>query len=143
MANDTSSANLVLQLAEGCEDVARAALTVAQSQLRAKLITQEVFDQAFQEYGTAMQEARDMYYQASHDLAQQIRHSADFKTLADQTTELKQALSHLKKAEQVLSISFGVVTLVGAIAAAVAAPSSTTLQAALASATSLKQTILG
>lgn len=143
MAIDTDLLTEVLQLAQGCEDVARATLTVAQNQLRAKLIAQDVFDQVFQDYGLAMQKARDMYYQASHGLAQQIIHSADLKALSDQTAELKKALSHLQKAEHVLSISFGVVTLVASVAAAVTTPSSVTLQAALSSATTLKQTITG
>ena len=72
MAIDPDSLKEVFQLTQLCEDVARAALGIAQDQLRTKLITQEVFDQAFQDYGLAMQKARDMYYQASHSLAQQI-----------------------------------------------------------------------
>lgn len=141
MAIDTDSLTEVLQLAQTCEDVARAVLGIAQDQLRSKLIAQEVFDQAFQDYGLAMQKARDMYYQASHGLAHRIVHSADLKALTDQTTELKKALVHLNKTEHVLSISFSVVTLVAAVATAVTVPSGTTLQEALTAATTLKTVI--
>jgi len=143
MANDTDSMAEVLLLAQLCEDVARAALTVAQDQLRAKAIAQDVFDQAFQDYGLAMQKARDLYYQASHGLAQQITSSADLKTLTEQTAELKKSLANLQKVEHVLTISFGVVTLVGAVATAVITPSSAALQQALGAATTLKQAITG
>jgi len=143
MANDTDSLTEVLLLAQLCEDVARAALTVAQDQLRAKAIAQDVFDQAFQDYGLAMQKARDLYYQASHGLAQQITSSADLKTLTEQTAELKKSLANLQKVEHVLTISFGVVTLVGAVATAVITPSSAALQQALGAATTLKQAITG
>jgi hypothetical protein len=143
MAIDTGSLTEVSQLAQVCEDLARATLTVAQDQLRAKLITQDVFDQAFENYSAAMQKARDMYYQASQGLAQQILHSADLKTLSGQTAELQKALASVQKAEHVLSISLGVVTLVGLVAAAVSTPTSDTLKAALNAATSLKTTILG
>lgn len=143
MATDTDSLTEVLLLAQLCEDVARAALNVAQGQLRAKTIAQEVFDQAFQDYGLAMQKARDMYYQASHGLARQITSSADLKTLTDQTAELKRSLANLQKVEHVLTISFGVVTLVAAVATAVITPSSAALQQALGAATTLKQAILG
>src|SRR3954468_22484302 len=101
MAIETDSLTGVFQLAQVCEDVARAALGIAQDQLRTKLITQDVFDQAFQDYGLAMQRARDMYYQASHSLAQQIIHAADLKALTDQTLELKAALARLIKTEHV------------------------------------------
>lgn len=141
MATDADSLTEVLLLAQLCEDVARAALTVAQGQLRAKLIAQEVFDQAFQDYGLAMQKARDMYYQASHGLAKQITSSADLKTLTDHAAELKKALAHLTKVEHVLSISFGVVILVAAVATAVTAPSPAALREALAAAATLKQAI--
>jgi hypothetical protein len=141
MAIDADSLTEVLLLAQLCEDVARAALTVAQDQLRAKTIAQEVFDQAFQDYGLAMQKARDLYYQTSHGLAQQITSSAELKTLTRETTELKKALSSLTKVEHVLSISFGVVTLVAAVATTVTVPSSAALQEALAAARTLKQAI--
>ena len=143
MAIDTDSLTEVLQLAQWCEDLARATLNIAQNQLRTKVIAQDVFDQAFQDYGIAMQKARDMYYQSSHGLAQQIIHSSDLKLLAEQTTELKRSLANLQKAEHVLSITFGVVTLVGAIATAVNTPGSATLREALTVATGLKQTITG
>ena len=143
MAIDTDSLAEVLLLAQACEDVARATLGVAQSQLRTKVITQDVFDQIFGDYSIAMQKARDMYYQASHGLAQQIMHSADLKTLASETAELKKSLAHLQKAEHVLSISFGVVTVVAAVTTAVITPSSVTLQAALNGCLTLKQTITG
>jgi len=143
MAIDSAALTEVLQLAQVCEDVARAALVIAQDQLRTKLIAQDVFDQAFQDYGLAMQKARDMYYQASHGLAQQIVHSDGLKRLSDQTTELKNALSHLNKVEHVLSITFGVVTLVGAVATAVTLPSEATLHDALTKAVTLKTVITG
>jgi hypothetical protein len=141
MAIDADSLTEVLLLAQLCEDVARAALNVAQGQLRAKTIAQEVFDQAFQDYGLAMQKARDLYYQTSHGLARQITSSAELKTLTRETTELKKALASLTKVEHVLSISFGVVTLVAAVATTVTAPSSAALQEALAAARTLKQAI--
>jgi len=143
MAIDTDSLTEVFQLAQICEDVARAALGIAQDQLRTKLITQDVFDQAFQDYSLAMQKARDMYYQASHSLAQQIIHAADLKTLTDQTTELKVALARLTKTEHILAISFGVVTLAAAIATAVTAPSEAALRAAVSAGIALKTTITG
>ncbi len=143
MAIDTDLLAEVLQLAQACEDVARAALGIAQDQLRTKLITQDVFDQAYQDYGLAMQKARDMYYQASHNLAQQIIHAADLKTLADQTAELKSALSRLTRTEHVLAISFGVVTLAASIATAVTAPSETALRGAVSAGMALKTAITG
>jgi len=143
MAIDTDLLTEVFQLAQACEDVARAALGIAQDQLRTKLITQDVFDQAYQDYGLAMQKARDMYYQASHSLAQQIIQAADLKTLAVQTAELKAALSRLTKTEHVLAISFGVVTLAATIATAVTAPSGPALSAALAAGMTLKNAITG
>jgi len=143
MAIDPDSLTEVLQLAQICEDVARAALGIAQDQLRTKLITQEVFDQAFQDYGLAMQKARDMYYQASHSLAQQIIHSAGLKTLTGQTAELKAALSRLTRTEHILTISFGVVTLTATIATAVIAPSEPALQAAVTASMTLKTAITG
>lgn len=143
MAIDSDALTEVLQLAQVCEDMARAALGIAQDQLRAKLIAQDVFDQAFQDYGIAMQKARDMYYQASHGLTQQIIHSDGLKTLSGQTADLKKALAHLQKVEHVLSISFGVVTLVGAVATAVTLPSEATLHDALTKAVTLKSVITG
>jgi len=143
MAIDTDLLTEVFQLAQACEDIARAALGIAQDQLRAKLITQDVFDQAYQDYGLAMQRARDMYYQASHSLAQQIIHAADLKTLTDQTAELKAALSRLTKTEHILTISFAVVTLAATIATAVTAPNPVTLQAAVAAGMTLKTAITG
>jgi len=143
MAINTESLTEVLQLAQVCEDMARAALVIAQDQLRAKLIAQDVFDQAFQDYGIAMQKARDMYYQASHGLTQQIIHSDGLKTLSGQTADLKKALAHLQTVEHVLSISFGVVTLVGAVATAVTLPSEATLHDALSKAITLKSVITG
>jgi hypothetical protein len=143
MAIDTEPLTQVLQLAQICEDVARAALGIAQDQLRTKLITQDVFDQAFQDYGLAMQKARDMYYQASHSLAQQIIHAADLKTLTDQTTELKASLARLTRTEHILAISFGVVTLAATIATAVTAPGEAALRAAVTAGTALKTTITG
>lgn len=143
MAIDPDSLTEVFQLTQLCEDVARAALGIAQDQLRTKLITQEVFDQAFQDYGLAMQKARDMYYQASHSLAQQIIQSADLKTLTGQTAELKAALARLTKTEHVLTISFGVVTVAATIATAVIAPSAPALQAAVTASMTLKTTITG
>lgn len=143
MAIDTDSLTEVLQLAQACEDVARAALGIAQDQLRTKLIAQDVFDQIFQDYSLAMQKSRDMYYQASHDLAQQIIHSTDLKTLTDQTKELKESLAHLNKTEHVLSISFGVVTVIAAVATAVTAPSEAALRGALTAGLALKSVITG
>ncbi|HEX2690611.1 MAG TPA: hypothetical protein VHN14_28540 [Kofleriaceae bacterium] len=143
MAIDNDSLTEVLQLAQTCEDVARATLTVAQNQLRTKLIAQDAFDQVFQDYGVAMQKARDMYYQASHGLVQQILSSTDLKVLVIQTAELKAALVNLKEAEHVLSISVGVVTLIASVATAVITPSSDTLKGAVSAATTLKQTITG
>lgn len=142
MANNTDALTEVLELAQQCEDLARAALAVSQGQLRTKVITQDIFDRAFQDYGLAMQKARDMYYQASHGLAQQILHSADLKTLTSETAALKSSLTNLQRTEHVLSISFGVVTVVAAVATAVITPNSLTLQGALAAATTLKQAIL-
>jgi hypothetical protein len=143
MPIDTNALTEVLGLAQACEDVARSALGVAQNQLRTKAIAQEVFDRAFQDYGLAMQKARDMYYQASHGLAQQIMQSADLKRLSDQTAALKQALEHLKTTEHVLSISFGVVTLVAAVATAVTMPGSESLEAALSAVGTLSKAISG
>jgi len=143
MAIDPDSLTEILQLAQICEDVARAALRIAQDQLRTKLITQDVFDQAFQDYGLAMQKARDMYYQASHSLTQQIIHAADLKTLTDQTAELKASLARLTRTEHILAISFGVVTLAATIAAAVTAPGEAALRAAVTAGTTLKTAITG
>jgi hypothetical protein len=140
---DTSSLTDVLQLAQVCEDLARAALGISQGQLRTKVIAQDVFDRAFQDYGLAMQKARDMYYQASHGLAQKLISSADLRTLASETAALKASLASLQRTEHVLSISFGVVTVVGAVATAVITPSAVTLQGALSAASTLKQAIAG
>jgi hypothetical protein len=143
MAIDPNTLQDVLALAQTCEDLARAALKVAQDQLRAKQITQAEFDQAFGDYGVAMQKARDMYYQASHNLAATVAQSADCKTLAAQTKALNDALAHLTKVERVLTISFGVVTLVASIATAVGAPTKAALEGAATAADSLKSAITG
>src|ERR1700733_5944455 len=112
MAIDPTALQDVLQLAQTCEDLARGALGVAQAQLRAQLIPQGDFDQAFGDYGVAMQRARDMYYQSSHNLAQQIAQSAYIKAFTAHTQALNQSLAHLQKVDHVLALSFGVVTLV-------------------------------
>ena len=143
MAIDPDALTHVLELGKTCEDLARGALGVAQAQLRAKLITQAEFDQAFGDYGTAMQKARDMYYQASHDLAQQILHGAELKTLTDQTAALNQTLASLQKAEHILKISFAAVTLVAAVATAVITPGAGTLAGAYAAGTAMKTLITG
>jgi hypothetical protein len=143
MAIDPDALTQVLQLGQTCEDLARTALGVAQAQLRAKLITQDEFDKSFQDYSMAMQKARDMYYQASHDLAQQILHGAELKTLTDQTAALNQTLAKLQKTEHVLAISFGALSLVAAIAVAVTAPGTATLAGAYAAGTALKALITG
>jgi ribosomal protein L16 Arg81 hydroxylase len=111
MAIDPDALSQVLQLGQTCEDLARTALGVAQAQLRAKLIRQDEFDQSFQDYNTAMQKARDMYYQASHGLAEQILHAPALKTLTDQTAALNHTLAQLQKTEHVLAISFGAVAI--------------------------------
>jgi ureidoglycolate hydrolase len=129
MPIDTGSLTEVAELAKTCEDLAHAALGVAQAQLRAKLITQDEFDQAFQNYGLAMQKARDLYYQASHGLAEQLLHATEVKTLTDQTAALNQTLARLQKAGHVLEISFGALTFIAAVAAAVVAPGPATLLA--------------
>ncbi len=143
MAIETDSLTQVLALAQLCEDLARGALAVAQSQLRARTIAQDTFDQAYQDYGLAMQKARDMYYQASHQLAQQIIPTADLKTLTAQTVALNQSLANLNKVEHVLSISFGVVTVVAAVATAVTAPSSASLAGAIGAGKGLALAITG
>lgn len=143
MAIDPDALAEVLALAQGCEDVARAALGVGQRLLRDKAITQDTFDKVFQDYSTAMQKARDMYYQASHGLAQDIASAADLKELVAQTAALHRSLARLEKTEHVLTISFSVVTAVAAFAGAVITPSAVTVAAAYAAAKSLKQTIGG
>jgi hypothetical protein len=143
MAIDPASLQEVLALAQTCEDLARAALKVAQDHLRAKQISQSEFDQAFGDYGVAMQKARDMYYQASHGLAQSVAQGADCKTLAAEAKTLGEALSHIQKVEHVLTISFGVVTLVASIATAVGTPGKATLEAALDAALTLKTAVTG
>ena len=143
MPIDSDTLAMVLELGQACEDLARAALAVAQAQLRAKAIDQDDFDQAFQDYGLAMQKARDMYYQASHSLAQQVAASADLKTLIDQTTTLKNALERLQMTEHVLSISFGVVTVVAAVATAVLTPSAATIGAVASAAGTVGAAIAG
>lgn len=141
MAIDPDSLQEVLALAQTCENLARAALRVAQDQLRAKQITQAEFDQAFGDYGVAMQKARDMYYQASHDLAATVAQSADCKALAAQTHALGEALAHVQKIDHVLTISFGVVTLVSTIATAVGAPTTGALEGAAKAAEALRSAI--
>jgi hypothetical protein len=143
MAIDPDSLQEVLALAQTCENLARAALKVAQDQLRAKQIAQAEFDQAFGDYGVAMQKARDMYYQASHNLAATVAQSADCKTLAAQTQALSEALAHVQKLDHILTISFGVVTLVSTIAAAVGAPTTAALEGAVKAAEALKSAISG
>lgn len=133
MPTNSDTLALVLTLGQACEDLARAALTIAQVQKKANSITQDEFDQAFQDYSVSMQKARDMYYQASHSLAQQVATSVDLKSLTDQTLSLKDALARLQQTEKVLTISFGVVTAIGAVATAVLAPNATTLAAAASS----------
>ena len=141
MAIDPSNLQEVLALAQTCETLARAALKVAQDQLRAKQIAQDEFDQAFGDYGVAMQKARDMYYQASHNLASTVAGSADCKTLATQTQALSDALAHVQKVDHILTVTFGVVTLVSTIAAAVGAPTTAALEGAGNAALSLKSAI--
>jgi hypothetical protein len=143
MAIDPDALPQVLELAQTCEDLARAALGVAQAQLRAKLLTQDEFDKSFQDYGMAMQKARDLYYQASHGLAQQVLHTAELKTLTDQTAAINQTLAKLQKTEHVLAISFGALSLVAAIATAVTAPGTETLEGAYNAVKSLMGLITG
>src|SRR5258705_12889768 len=102
-----------------------------------------MFDRVFQDYSAAMQKARDMYYQASHGLAAQIASSGDLKALMVETVELNRSLAQLQKTERVLTISFGVVTAVGAIAGAVTVPGTASLEAAYAAAKTLQQAIGG
>ncbi len=143
MAIDPDALAQVLQLGQTCEQLARAALGVAQAQLRAKLITQDEFDQSFQSYGQAMQQARDMYYRASHGLAQEVLQLAELKTLTDQTAAINQTLASLQKAAHALALSLAAVTLVAAIATAVLAPGAGTLAGAFAAGNSLKTLIAG
>ena len=130
MAIDPTALQNVLQLAQSCEDLARGALGVAQAQLRVQLITQAEFDQAFNDYSVAMQKARDLYYQASHSLAQQIAGSADIKKLTDETQSLNASVQKLQKIDHVLTLSFGVVTLVAAVTTAIITPGTATLEGA-------------
>lgn len=143
MAIDPGNLQEVLALAQTCETLARAALKIAQDQLRAKQIAQAEFDQAFGDYGMAMQKARDMYYQASHNLAATVAQSADCKTLAAQTQALSDSLARVQKIDHVLTISFGVVTLVSTIATAVGAPTQAALAGAATAAATLKSAIGG
>jgi hypothetical protein len=143
MAIDPDALTKIQDLGKACEDLAHGALGVAQSQLRARLITQAEFDQAFADYTTAMQKARDMYYQAAHGLAQQILHVPEIKALTDQTAALNQTLASLQKADHILKISFAAVTLVAAIATAVVTPGAGTLAGAYAAGTALKTLIAG
>ena len=141
MAADDDSVALVLALSQACEDLAGAALDAAQARLVAKTMSQDDFNQAYQDYSTAMQRARDMYYQASHSLAQQIASSNDLKNLTKQTADLNKSLANLKSTEKALTISFGVVTAIAAVATAVTAPSAATLGAAATAIGSLANTI--
>lgn len=143
MAIDTNWLAEVLALAQSCEDVARGALGVGQRLLRAKDITQDEFDQLFRDYSLAMQKARDMYYQASHGLAQQITSSADLKALAAETAELNRSLANLQKTQHVLTISLNIVTLVGAVAGVITAPGAASVEAAYSAAKTVKQVISG
>jgi hypothetical protein len=145
MATNTNTNSLadVLALAQSCEEVARATLGVGQRMLRAKDITQETFDQVFQDYTLAMQKARDMYYEASHGLVQQLLQSAELKALTGETAELNRSLARLQKTEQVLTISFSMVTLVAALATAVMTPGSETLRGAYEAAKTVKDAITG
>jgi O6-methylguanine-DNA--protein-cysteine methyltransferase len=142
MAQDPDTLLCVLALGRACEDLVRAVLDIAQSQLRTRAITQQDFDQAFGDYTTGTQRARDMYYQASHDLAQQIASSADLKRLTDETAALKSSLAKLQTTEHVLAISFGAVTTIAAIATAVTAPSVDTIGAAAKTIATLTGTIV-
>ncbi|HEY0189940.1 MAG TPA: hypothetical protein VGC42_02385 [Kofleriaceae bacterium] len=130
MPTDPNALQSVLTLAQSCEDLARGALGVAQAQLRAQLISQAEFDQAFNDYSVAMQKARDLYYQASHNLAQQIAGDADIKKLTAETAALTKSVQHLQKIDHILTLSFGVVTLTAAIATAILTPGTATLEGA-------------
>jgi hypothetical protein len=141
MAIDTEWLAEVLALAQSCEDVARGALGVGQRLMRSKDITQDEFDQLFRDYSLAMQKSRDMYYQASHGLAQQLTSSTDLKALAAETAELNRSLANLQKTERVLTISLNVVTMVGAIAGVITAPGTASVEAAYTAAKTVKQAI--
>lgn len=143
MAIDTDWLADVHALAQTCEEAARASLGVGQRLLRAKDITQDVFDQVYRDYTLAMQKARDIYYQASHSLAHEIVSSVDLKALAAETAALNRALATLQKTERVLTISLGVVTMVGAIAGVVAAPGVGSVEEAYAAGKAIKQAISG
>jgi hypothetical protein len=141
MAIDTEWLKDVLALAQACEEFARGMLAVGQRQLKAKQITQEAFDQVYSDYALAMQKARDMYYQASSGLVQQITSSADLKALLAETAELNSAVATLQKAAKVMTISLNAVTLVGAITGVIVAPGAASLEAAYAAAKTIKQSI--
>lgn len=143
MPTDPQTLNLIFLLTQACEDLARASLTAAQNQLQAKSITQADFDVAFSDYATAMQQARNMYYQASHNQAQQMASSIDIKKLTDETTSLKNSLAKLQKAELILTTSFEVIAVTAAIAAAVTSPNAATLGAVGVSIQALAETIGG
>jgi hypothetical protein len=143
MAIDTNWLAEVLALAQSCEDIARGALGVGQRLLRAKDITQDEFDQLFRDYSLAMQKSRDMYYQASHGLVQQITSSTDLKSLAAETAELNRSLATLQKTQHVLTISLNVVALVGAVAGVITAPGAASVEAAYSAAKTVKQVISG
>lgn len=143
MAIDTDWLADVHALAQTCEEAARAALGVGQRLLRAKDITQDMFDAVYRDYSLAMQRARDMYYQASHGLVQQITSSADLKGLTAETAALNRSLARLEKTERVLTISLGVVTMVGAIAGVITAPGAGSVEEAYAAGKAIKQAISG
>lgn len=141
MPTDPIALQGVLSLAQSCEDLARGALGVAQAQLRAQLITQAEFDSAFNDYSVAMQKARDMYYQASHNLALEIAGSAEIKKLTAETESLTKAVQRLQKIDHILSLSFGVVTLVAAVTTAIITPGTATLEGAWNAFTAVKSAL--
>jgi len=141
MPTDPTALQGVLSLAQSCEDLARGALGVAQAQLRAQLITQAEFDSAFNDYSVAMQKARDMYYQASHNLALQIAGSDDIKKLTAETESLTKAVQRLQKIDHILTLSFGVVTLVAAVTTAIVTPGTATLEGAWNAFTAVKSAL--
>lgn len=123
----------IFRLAQAYEETAGEIIDLALAQQRAGLLSQSEFNQVYQDYMSIMQRARDMYYGASHQLAQSIATEADVAALSTATDDLKKTLTGLQTTEKAISIALKVLTVVGTVAAAVLDPTHVSVAAAAAS----------
>jgi len=87
-------------------------------------------NQAYRDYTTAMQNVRDMYYAAAHEVTQQVASGTDLTSITDATKKLNDSLKNLQAFEKYMEVALDVLTVAVTVTAAVVAP--TTVPAAVA-----------